>query len=157
MVTSRKRDSRITGLPPHPSSPFPSAIQTTLWPFAPLKCRSILVLGIATSFNQDVTREAATRIARGLCIAAGRPYTPVVQGATALLSTAPSPAVRPLSLLNLLSCAFPFLPLPPESPRSCTQLSLLPSPTLSVSFPRCALPFFPPALPCFQLCAPSLH
>ncbi|CAI5482169.1 unnamed protein product, partial [Closterium sp. Yama58-4] len=57
---------------------------------AALKCPSIRVLGIATSFSHYVTCEAATRNARGLCIAAGRPDTPVVQGATAPLSTAPA-------------------------------------------------------------------
>ncbi|CAI5495124.1 unnamed protein product, partial [Closterium sp. Naga37s-1] len=39
---------------------------TTLWRPAPLKCPSIRVLSIATSFSRDVTREAATRNARGL-------------------------------------------------------------------------------------------
>ncbi|CAI5482167.1 unnamed protein product [Closterium sp. Yama58-4] len=57
-----------------------------------LKCPSIRVLGIATSFSHYVTCEAATRNARGLCIAAGRPDTTVVQGATAPLSTAPASA-----------------------------------------------------------------
>ncbi|CAI5503477.1 unnamed protein product [Closterium sp. Naga37s-1] len=57
---------------------------------AALKCPSIRVLGIATSFSHYVTCEAATRNARGLCIAAGRPDTPIVQGATAPLSTAPA-------------------------------------------------------------------
>ncbi|CAI5486669.1 unnamed protein product [Closterium sp. Naga37s-1] len=62
---------------------------------AALKCQSIRVLGIATSFSHYVTCEAATRNARGLCIAAGRPDTPVVQGATAPLSTTPTPALCP--------------------------------------------------------------
>ncbi|CAI5476605.1 unnamed protein product, partial [Closterium sp. Yama58-4] len=39
-----------------------------------------------------VTWEATTRNARGLCITAGRPETPVVRCTTALLSTAPRPA-----------------------------------------------------------------
>ncbi|CAI5955099.1 unnamed protein product [Closterium sp. NIES-64] len=80
------------------------------------------------------------------CIAAGRPDTPVVQGPQHR-SQPHHPQKYGPPLLKLLSCAFPCLPLPAESPLSCTQLSLLPSPTLSVSFPPCALFFFPPALP----------
>ncbi|GJP42302.1 hypothetical protein CLOM_g1884 [Closterium sp. NIES-68] len=69
-------------------------IDDTLAILAALKCPTIRVLGIATSFSHYVTCEAATRNARGLCIAAGRPDTPVVQGATAPLSTAPHPGLN---------------------------------------------------------------
>ncbi|CAI5486643.1 unnamed protein product, partial [Closterium sp. Naga37s-1] len=72
--------SLVSSVSPLPPLLFRPPIQTTLWRPAPLKCPPIRVLSIATSFSRDVTREAATRNARGLCIAAGRPDTPVVQG-----------------------------------------------------------------------------
>ncbi|CAI5476594.1 unnamed protein product [Closterium sp. Yama58-4] len=58
--------SLVSSISPLPPLLFCPPIQTTLWRPAPLKCPSIRVLGIATSFSQDVTREAATRNARGL-------------------------------------------------------------------------------------------
>ncbi|CAI5495137.1 unnamed protein product [Closterium sp. Naga37s-1] len=116
-----------------------------------LICPSTRVLGIATSFSHYVACEAATRNARGLCIAAGRPDMPVVQGATAPLSTVPNPTGIRSVLVD--SSLLPSPPscrlLPPAvssllpSPPSCRLLppavsSLLPSP------PSCRL--LPPAV-----------